>query len=246
MPYLLSPPVTTSREGVWGEGPAYERSSLYRIEDPGPPPVHYDQHLVRPHSITHAEAPAHVVAGGATLDDSFGDPSPFWGPALVVRLPARDADITDPDTGGEVVHEVSPRELAPHLEGHDDVAKVLLTVEDAPVDRDGHHAVDHVMVLSEDAARMLVDRPRFDLFGTSWRSSDHRPGSDRRPVHRILFERAVILEYLDLRTVPAGRYFLSAFPVRLAGATEAPVTPVLFTAGELPEPGRGGLGHRQD
>lgn len=231
MPYLLSPPVTTRRQGVWGEGPTYERSNLYRIDDPGPPPVHYDQHLVRPHSITHAEAPAHVVAGGATLDVSFSDPSPFWGPALVVRLPARDADTAD--SGGEAVHEVTPRELAPHLEGHDDVAKVLLTVEDAPVDGDGHHAVDHVMVLSEAAARMLVDRPRFDLFGTSWRSSDHQPGSDRRPVHRVLFERAVILEYLDLRAVPAGRFFLSAFPVRLAGATEAPVTPVLFTAAEL-------------
>lgn len=230
MPYVLSPPVTTERAGVWGEGPAYEVQNLYRIEDPVPPPVHYDQHLLRPHSITHAEAPGHVVAGGATLDVGFDDVSPFWGPALVVRLPAR---AVQSGSGERVVHEVVPEELASHLEGHDDIAKILLTVEDARVDGDGHHAVDDVLVLSPAAAQLLVDRPRFDLFGTSWRSCDHRPGSDERPVHRILFERALVLEYLDLRDVPAGRYFLAAFPVRLAGATESPLTPVLFRADEL-------------
>lgn len=229
MPWVLSPPVTTDRSGVWGEGPSYEVDNLYRISDPGPPPVHYDQHLLRPHSITHAEAPAHVVAGGATLDDAFARVSPWWGPALVVRLPAR----TEGSGTGGTVRVVGPDELASHLVGHDHVAKVLVTVEDHAVDDDGHHAVDDGFVLSPTAARLLADRPRFDLFGTSWRSSDHRPGTDERPVHRILFERAVVLEYLDLRDVPAGRHFLVAFPVRLAGATESPVTPVLFSAAEL-------------
>lgn len=41
-----------------GGGPAYEVENLSRIDgDPDSPPVHYDQHLLRPHSITHAEAP---------------------------------------------------------------------------------------------------------------------------------------------------------------------------------------------
>lgn len=231
MPYVLSPAVTTDRAGVWGEGPAYEVENLHRIDDPDPPPVHYDQHLLRPHSITHAEAPGHVMTDGGTLDEGFDELSPFWGPALVVRLPSRKPPSRR--QGEPVVHEVAREELATHLEGHDGIAKILLTGEDVAVDRDGHHAVDDVLVLSPEAARLLADRPHFDLFGTSWRSSDHRPGSSERPVHRILFERAVILEYLDLRGVPGGRYFLSAFPIRLAGATESPLTPVLFRADEL-------------
>lgn len=231
MPYVLSPPVTPSRGGVWGEGPAYEVNNIYGIETPGPPAVHYDQHLVRPHSVTHAESPGHIIAGGGGLDPFFDRGHHFWGSVLVVRLPPGGYRST---ARGERVNEVSAEQLAAQLVGHDDVAKVLVTAEDTPVDEDGFHAVDHVLVLGEDAARLLIARPRFDLFGTSYRSSDHRPGSDERPIHRILFERAVILEYLDLRAVPAGRYVLCAFPVRLAGATESPVTPVLFTPDELP------------
>lgn len=228
MPHLLSPPIRPGRDGVWGEGAAYEVRNLWRVQDPGPPPVHYDQHLLRPHSITHAESPGHVVAGGAGLDPYFARPEHLWGVALVVRLAPRYEPVD-----GWLVHEVTADELAPHLVGHDHVGKVLVTTEDVPLDDDGHHALDHALVLSEPAARLLVDRPAFDLFGTSWRSVDHRPDSADRPVHRLLLERAVVLEYLDLVHVPAGRYLLVGFPVRLAGATEAPVTPVLFTHDEL-------------
>lgn len=230
MPYILSPPITPDRAGVWGEGAAYEVTNIYAIDAPGPPPVHYDEHLLRPHSVTHAEAPGHVVAGGASLDPCFETGERFWGPALVVRLPAGGYVRKDEHA---LVNEVTAAQLAPHLEGHDDIAKILITAEDTPRDADGFHAVDHVLTLDEQAARMLVDRPRFDLFGTSYRSTDHQPGGSDRPIHRIVFERAVILEYLDLHRVPAGRYLLCAFPVRLAGATEAPVTPVLFTPEEL-------------
>ncbi|MGF2075278.1 hypothetical protein, partial [Enterococcus casseliflavus] len=50
---------------------------------------------------------------------------------------------------------------------------------------------------------------------------------------RLLLPRAAVFECLDLRAVPEGRYFLSAFPLPLAGASESPVCPVLFTAAEL-------------
>lgn len=230
MPYVLSPPVTTSRAGVWGEGKAYETANLYAIDSPEPPFVHYDEHLLRPHSVTHAEAPGHVDLGGGGLDPFFESGAHFWGPALVVQLPAG-GYRRDGDRGA--IHRVTAQELAPHLEGHEGVGKILLAAEDTPVDDEGYHAVDHALVLAEDAARMLAARSRFDLFGTSYRSTDHQPGRPERPIHRIVFQRAVILEYLDLRAVPAGRYVLCAFPVRLAGATESPVTPVLFTPDEL-------------
>ncbi len=59
------------------------------------------------------------------------------------------------------------------------------------------------------------------------------PGSKQRPIHNTLFQKAVILECLDLAQVPEGRYFMSAFPIPLEGASEAPVCPVLFTANDL-------------
>lgn len=237
MPYILSPPVPTGRPGVWGEGDAYDRSNIYEIAEGSFPPVHYDEHLIRPHSVTHAESPGHVSSDGGGLDPYFDHPSHFFGLTLVVRLPSGGyaEDVT-----GHRLNLVTAEELAPHLDGHDDVSKILITADDTALDPDGYHAAHHVLVLTQEGARMLVDRPRFDLFGTSYRSTDYQPAGAERPVHRILFERAVILEYLDLARVPAGRYFLSAFPVRLAGATESPLTPVLFTEDEVASPAASG------
>lgn len=229
MPYILSPPVPDGRSGVWGEGDAYHRSNIYEIEPDSLPPVHYDQHLLRPHSITHAEAPGHVVADGDRLDPYFDRPGFFYGWCLVIRLP--DGYVED-----EVAHRiyrVGADDLSPHLEGHGDISKILITADGTPRDEDGFHATHHVLVLDESAARLLVERPNFDLFGTSYRSTDYQPASTHRPIHNTIFQRAVILEYLDLNDVPSGRYFLSAFPVRLAGATESPATPVLYTQDEI-------------
>ncbi|MPZ51771.1 MAG: hypothetical protein GEU79_03395 [Acidimicrobiia bacterium] len=230
MPYILSPPVPVGRSGVWGEGDAYLRSKIYEIKPGALPPVHYDEHLLRPHSITHAEAPGHVLKDGVNLDHYFARPQYFFGWTLVIRLPA----------GGYVEDEVAHRinrvradDLAPHLEGHNDISKVLITAEDSPLDEDGFHASHHVLVLEESAAHLLIERPSFDLFGTSYRSCDYQPEGIDRPIHKILFERAVVLEYLALADVPADRYFLSAFPVRLDGSTESPLAPVLYTREEL-------------
>jgi arylformamidase len=67
----------------------------------------------------------------------------------------------------------------------------------------------------------------------TWKSSDYKPGSAERPIHKTLFKKAVILECLNLSEVPEGMYFLNAFPLRIEGASESPACPVLFTKNEL-------------
>ena len=65
------------------------------------------------------------------------------------------------------------------------------------------------------------------LLGVDAPSVDSRD-SKSLDVHRALFAGgAFVLENLDLTNVTAGRYYLSAFPVRFAGLDAAPVRAVL-------------------
>ena len=78
-----------------------------------------------------------------------------------------------------------------------------------------------------------MEEENLNLYGTSWKNSDFKPGSFDRPIHNTLFKSAVMLECLDLENVPAGNYFMTAYPIRIEGASESPVTPVLFTHDEI-------------
>jgi arylformamidase len=69
---------------MWMEGPAYEKKSIYKIEGTKFPPVNYDEHVLRPHSLTHVETPAHTIKDGATLE-TFGMEY-FFGRTQVIRL----------------------------------------------------------------------------------------------------------------------------------------------------------------
>jgi arylformamidase len=54
------------------------------------------------------------------------------------------------------------------------------------------------------------------------------PFGDPAPTHRALLEAGVvILEGLDLREVPPGRYDLLCLPIRLVGADGAPARALL-------------------
>jgi kynurenine formamidase len=86
--------------------------------------------------------------------------------------------------------------------------------------------------LSQSAAELLVDN-NIKLYGTSWKSSDFLPGSKERPIHNTLFKTALIMECLDLKDVPAGVYFMNAFPIALENSSESPVCPILYTKEEI-------------
>lgn len=228
--YPISQIIHESIPSLWGEAFAYKKDNLYSIEEGKLPPVHYDSHVLNSHSLTHIEAEAHVVKGGKTLDFYFDDPSFFYGQCLVVKLTGNRYEAK----GNGIYHwEVSKEELETGMKRvMGDKAfpgKILLTTENYPVTSYDYHDPNYVLTLSQEAADYLISLEGFNLYGTTWKSSDFKPGSSERPIHKTLFKKAVILECLDLRAVPEGIYTLNAFPLRIAGASEAPASPILIS-----------------
>ncbi len=228
MPHILSPLITENIQGMWLEGNAYGKQNIYSIEKDKLPPVHYDQHILNSHSLTHIEAPKHVFVNGASVDEFF-DKNYFYGGCQVIKLEGNGYIKLDEKT----YHwEVTLEELKKAL-NNKIPKKLLLTTQKYLKNKDGYHDPNYVLTLSQEAADWLVSEPSFQLYGTSWKSSDYAPGSVERPIHKTLFKQAVILECLDLESVPAGKYFLVSYPLRIKNSSESPVTPVLFTPEEL-------------
>jgi kynurenine formamidase len=240
MPYVLCPTIRPDLPGLWKEGSPYEANSIYKIptDDPKLPPVNYSEHVLRPHSIPHVDAPSHIIPDGLRIDAFFKPEkmNAFFGRVDVVKL--RGA-FWKPvaDLPGQYVWHVNHDEIEQGLTRIHGSAqhpeKIFLTVENLPQNEFGNHDPNYALVLTEESAEWLVSSQRFDAYGTSWKSTDFQPGSKERPIHKILFKQALLFECLDLSQVPEGSYFLSAFPLPLANATESPVCPVLFSFDEL-------------
>jgi arylformamidase len=234
MPYILSPIIEAGSPGMWAEGPAYETKPIYQIVEGKFPPVNYAEHIIRPHSLTHIETPAHTIKDGERLETFYQHKLQFfYGPAVVLRLTGNHYQ----NLGNGIYHWVISTEqiLArmAALKLSKLPAKVLITSENAPQNAQGFHDPNYVLTLSQAAADFLVSQEQFEIYGTSWKSSDFNPGKPERPIHNTLFKRGLILENLLLHQVPEGQYFLTAFPLPLKGASESPVVPVLFSHAEL-------------
>ena len=218
---------------MWGEGSAYTKNSIYKIGD-SLPPVNYDAHLIKAHSITHFEAPSHTIKGGRTIETFFENSDQhFYGRVSIIRLKGDSYQKLD---NGVEHWEITVDEI---LEGLNAIglttipSKLFITTESYTKNEEGYHDPRKVLTLTQAAASYLVSFENFKLYGTSWKSSDFKPGSSERPIHNTLFKQALILENLDLSEVPEGEYFLSALPIALEGASESPVTPIVFTYDEL-------------
>ncbi|MDD0854339.1 cyclase family protein [Halobacteriovorax sp. GB3] len=228
MPYILSPLVTEESEAMWGEGTAYQKEEIYSIRAGKLPPVNYDRHIFNAHSLTHAEAARHVANDGKTIDQYFQD-NFFYGSCRLVRLKGNQYKEIEP---GLYHWEVKLSELKEAL-GDVVPKKLLLTTDTYFKNSKGYHDPNYVLTLDQEAADWLVSSNNFNLYGTSWKSTDFSRGSRERPIHQTIFSKAVILECLELSEVPEGEYFLVAYPLNLKGASESPLTPVLFTFDEL-------------
>ena len=158
-----------------------------------------------PHVGTHADAPLHVMDGGAGAESL--PLAAFIGPALVV-------DVAGPprDLGTEWAERVP-----------DGTARLLLRTGASIAS--GTFPADWP-ALSAEAAEVLVRRG-LRLLGVDAPSVDRRE-SKTLVVHHALFGGgAQVLENLDLREITEGEYELSAAPVKWAGVDAAPVRAVL-------------------
>ena len=229
MPKIISQMINEALPGMWMEGKAYSKNNLYKIEPGKMPPVNYDSHILNSHSLTHIETSLHTQADGKAIHEEFNNLNKFFGNCLVVKLEGHNYK----DKGGGIYHwEVSKEELIKALSGQSP-KKLLLTSENYPQNEHGFHDPNFVLTLSLEAAEYLVSLDGFNMYGTTWKSSDFKPGSLDRPIHNKLFEKAVVLECLDLSKVDSGEYFLSAFPLPIEGASESPVCAVLFEKEEI-------------
>jgi len=163
------------------------------------------------HAGTHLDAPAHFIAGGKFLD--------AYPPSRFV-LPARIIEITDPQA-------VTRREIE-----NNEVARgeaVLFKTENSRsglVTR-GEFSSRFVYIDGE-AAQYLVEKGA-SLVGLDYITID-RYGDKNFTAHHVLLSNDVLLlESLNLKDVPPGRYTLIALPLRMQAMEGSPARAVLTT-----------------
>ena len=165
------------------------------------------------HTGTHVDAPHHFIDGRATVDALALDA--LLGPVHVVEhLGAGHINA------GDIEAAVLPA----------DARRVLFkTSNSAAWDREEFH--EAFLGLDPDAAQNVVERGVV-LVGIDYLSIErfHAPG---HPVHMILLGAGVVIvEGLDLRSVPPGRYRMCCAPLNVIGAEGAPAR--VFLWDELP------------
>lgn len=160
-----------------------------------------------PHAGTHADAPLHVRDGWPGTHELSLEA--FFGPATVVDVSSLREEISI-----DMLDELSPEE---------DIERLLLRTNRSIA---GASFPDEWPSLSESCARTLLGRG-LKLLGVDCPSVDQYE-SKKLQVHHMLFAgNASILENLDLRRIPAGRYELMAFPLKIMALDAAPVRAVL-------------------
>jgi arylformamidase len=159
------------------------------------------------HTGTHADAPFHVLAAGATAERL--DVSAYLGPALVVRT-ADPSAITVAELRAAGVERLRPERL------------LVAT----PAQYDGVHFPARVPHLAADAAELLVALG-VRLVGVNVPSLDPLD-SKTLDAHKLLFAGGIaVLENLALTGVRPGPYELVAQPLSVVGGDAAPVRALL-------------------
>ncbi len=162
------------------------------------------------HAGTHLDAPAHVLADTRTVDATPLEAC--LGEAVVLH--AGDATVLDASRVSALLPDPPP------ATGE----RVLFrTTASLRPDEQWHETFP---TLTPEAARWLVGRG-VTLVGVDAPSVDAFD-APRLAVHEILLDAGVvILENLQLRDVPPGRYELIALPLKLAGLDGSPLRAVL-------------------
>ncbi|MFN2601319.1 MAG: cyclase family protein [Gemmatimonadaceae bacterium] len=169
--------------------------------------VNVSSYTTSPHVGTHADAPLHVRDG---WQGSHELPlEAFFGRATVVDVSSAEHEI-----------EIGTIDAAV---GDSTVERILLKTGSTIA---SGTFPESWPTLSEACARELLGRG-LRLIGVDAPSVDDRH-SKSLPVHKMIFAgNACILENLDLRRIPPGRYELIAFPLKIMSLDAAPVRAIL-------------------
>jgi arylformamidase len=170
------------------------------------------------HTATHVDAPAHFIAGAARVLDMPLDV--LLGPAHVVAV-------------GDDVRAIDAGHVAAYVPA--EATRVLFKTRNSAfwTQASPPEFRTDFTYLAADGARALVERG-VRLVGIDYLSVE-RFKSDNFETHTTLLARGVVIvEGLDLSSVPAGRYELICLPLKLAGTLGdgAPARAVLRTIDE--------------
>jgi arylformamidase len=165
------------------------------------------------HTGTHVDAPSHFIDDGRTVDRLPLED--LVGPARVVRI---DDDV-------RAIGEEHLRQA-----GIDGETRVLLRTRNAALLHRDEFDQDYAY-LTPGAARFLA-RTGVRLVGTDYLSVEAFDADEPEAHHTLLESEVIIVEGLDLRDVPEGRYELICLPLRLQGLDGAPVRAVLRSSEE--------------
>jgi arylformamidase len=160
------------------------------------------------HTGTHVDAPSHFMDDGRTVDNLELDR--LIGPARVVQIP----------DAVKAIGEAELREAG--IEGEERV--LLRTRNGQLLDRDDF--AEDFAFITPDGARYAVEAG-VRLLGIDYLSVEAFDAEEPQAHHTLLDAEVVIIEGLDLREVPDGRYDLVCLPLRLAGLDGSPVRAVL-------------------
>ena len=159
------------------------------------------------HTGTHIDAPYHFVEGGRRLHE--------------IPLEQLIGKVTVFEIAG--VRSIGRKEL--ERLGWNGVERVLFKTENSKHWQDGKFYEDFVY-LDPEGAELLVERG-VRLVGIDYLSID-KFESEKHPAHFVLLPKnIVILEGLNLNSVPAGEYTLFALPLNLQDADGAPMRVIL-------------------
>lgn len=188
--------------------PPYSRELIYSLKNGDTSNI--SRLIMSTHSGTHLDAPSHFIPNGKNIDEY---------PAKAFILPAHVVPIEDKEM-------VQPSELEKLDTGAGDA--LLFKTDNSISGRSisGEFSGGFVC-LSPEAADFCVER-KLGLVGIDYNTIE--PYRTKHfPVHeKLLYSGILILESINLRDVPPGRYTLLCLPLKMKDAEASPVRAILI------------------
>lgn len=150
------------------------------------------------HTATHVDAPNHFIEGGKRVDEL--DLEKLIGRCLVVEIDKSTAAVE-----------------AKHVESLENVERVLFKTRNSNFWNEPEKGFRSDFVYIEpEAAQILVEK-NIKLVGIDYLSVERFGSTDFATHITLLKNEVVIIEGLDLRSVPAGEYELICLPLKYTG-----------------------------
>jgi len=191
----------------WPGNPPYSRELILKIE--AGDFCNLSKLDMPTHVGTHVDTPAHYIATGKNLNEF---PIERW------ILPAHVANIKDSDV-------ILPTELE-NLDIKPGDALLLKTANSTSGKSTSGVFSERFVYMSPESADLCVNK-KVSLVGIDYTTVDKFGNEDFPIHHKLLGNEILILEGINLKEVPPGKYTLFCLPLKLKGAEGAPARAIL-------------------